>query len=79
MHTQESTIGYKYMLLVDFTPLALYKTISFHFLKKVTLGKLSTRKITSLRTLNQTVEYMDHVGPCMCRRSVHFGKKAVMS
>jgi len=58
------------MLLVDFMPFALYKTISIMFLHKVILGEQSTCTITSLKSL--TVEYMDHAEPSM-RRSLQLG------
>ena len=64
----------KIQLLVDFTPLALYKTISNHILHKVILGYLSVGTITWLRMLIQTVVYIIHAKPYICR-SVHFGKK----
>jgi len=48
---EEVYISPKIQLLVDFTPLALYKTISIHFLHKLILGKWSSCTITSLRTL----------------------------
>ena len=62
------------MLLVDFMPFALYKTISIMFLHKVILGKQSTCTITSLKslTVEYVTEYMDHAEPSM-RRSLQLG------
>ena len=66
--------GQKKLLLVDFPPLALYKTISIHFILKVILGKLSTCTITSLIILPQTMAYIIHAKLCISR-SVHIYAK----
>ena len=62
-------------VVVNFPLLALYRTIHhIHFLHKVIVGKWSTCRMTSSRTLTQTVMYIIHAKPCICR-SVHFGKE----
>ena len=62
---EEVCILEKIQLLVDFLPLAVYKTIAFHFFHKIILGELFSCTITSLRTLLQTVAYIIHAEPCM--------------
>ena len=74
----EVCISAKKLLWVDFMPLALNKIISIHFLHKVIPGKWSTCTMTWLIPLPQTVAYIIYAEPCM-RRSVHFGKTAIMS
>ena len=75
---EELYISAKIQLLVDFTPFALHKTISNHFLEIVTLVKWFTCIIKSLWTLIQTVAYIIHAKPRIWR-SVHFGKNTIIS
>ena len=67
----------KKLLLVDFMPFALNKTVSIDYVHKVIPGKWSTCTMTWLITLPKTVVYVIHAKPCICW-SVLFGKTAIV-